>query len=245
MFGGTTEGRCLAELLREKAIPAVVCVATEYGEALLPAGGTLRIHRKRLDETGMAALLRKERPRLVLDATHPYAADVTDHIRHACAASGVPYHRVRRSSQIEDGCLLFPDMAALTAWLAEQPGVIFSALGSKEARDLTAVPGYRERVFLRILPSHSGLAECLDAGFPAKHIICMQGPFSQELNEAMFRAVGADILLTKESGRAGGFSEKAEAARRCGMKIAVLERPQDAEGEKAEEWARRIMEGRL
>ena len=245
LFGGTTEGRRLAELLKEKAIPTVVCVATEYGESLLASGGTLRVQRERLDASGMAALLRREDPRLVLDATHPYAAHATEHIQNACAAAGVPYHRVRRASQPEDGCLPFPDMAALTAWLAKQSGVIFSALGVKEARQLTAVPQYRERVFLRILPSREGLAACLDAGFPARHIICMQGPFSRELNEAMFRAAGADILLTKESGSAGGFGEKVAAARRCGMTVAVLERPRDAEGLSAEEWARRIEEGRL
>ena len=245
LFGGTTEGRLLSEALKKKGIPAMVCVATEYGESLLEPGGSLQVHAERLDENAMAALMERERPRLVLDATHPYADDVRCSIQNACAATGREYRRVRRESQMEADCLSFPDMAALIDWLSGQEGVIFSSLGSKEARALAAVPGSEGRVWLRILPSQKGLADCLCAGFPARHIICMQGPFSRELNEAMFRTTGASILITKESGRAGGFAEKLAAARNCGMTVAVLARPQDAEGDTAAEWLRRIEEGTI
>ncbi len=245
LFGGTTEGRVLAEALKKKNVPAMVCVATEYGESLLEAGGSLTVHAERLDEAAMAALMERERPRLVLDATHPYADDVSRSIQNACAAAGREYRRVRRESQMEEGCLSFPDMEALIAWLSGREGVIFSSLGSKEARALAGIPGSAERVWLRILPSMKGLEDCLAAGFPARHIICMQGPFSRELNEAMFRAAGADVLVTKESGRAGGFPEKLAAARNCGMTTAVLARPRDAEGETAAEWLRRLEEGTI
>lgn len=245
VFGGTTEGRELAELLKEKGVSALVCVATAYGESCLTPGGTLRVHTEAMDTAHMQALLARERPRLVLDATHPYADDVTRRIRAACAAANVAYHRVLRKEQAEDGCILFDDLDGLVAWLKKQSGVIFSALGAKEAAALTALPGYASRVFLRILPSQKGLSACLEAGFAPSHIICMQGPFSQELNEAMFRATGAEILLTKESGAAGGFSEKLAAAKRCGMRVALVRRPRDEAGVEASEWMRRIREGEL
>ena len=79
----------------------------------------------------------------------------------------------------------------LYGWLLYENG--------KYTEALTALPDFAQRVWLRILPSQKGLAQCLAAGFPPKHIICMQGPFSRELNEAMFRSTGAEILLTKES----------------------------------------------
>jgi precorrin-6x reductase len=53
----------------------------------------------------------------------------------------------------------------------------------------------------------------------------MQGPFSETLNRAMFEAADARILVTKDSGREGGFPEKVRAAKALGMKVAVLERP--------------------
>lgn len=245
LFGGTTEGRELAAALEKQGVDALVCVATAYGEALLTPGRSVRVHREGLSESAMEALLRAEAPRLVLDATHPYADAVSRDIRAACAAVDVPCRRVRREEEPEAGCRVFADMAALTAWLGAQEGVIFSSLGSKEAGALASVPGAAERIWLRILPSQKGLEQCLEAGFPAKHIICMQGPFSRELNEAMFRAAGAQILVTKESGKAGGFTEKVEAARALSMEVAVLRRPEDEDGLTAAQWLERIERGEL
>ena len=115
---------------------------------------------------------------------------------------------------------------------------------TKEAAALSEVTGAFERIWLRILPSLEGLRMCLDAGFPAKHIICMQGPFSEELNEAMFRACGAQILLTKDTGSAGGFPEKLAAAKKCGMKVFVIKRPEDSEGESLDYWKDQLISWR-
>lgn len=230
LFGGTAEGRVLCELLGKKRIETLICVATEYGETLLPHFDTIRVHTGRLDKAAMESLLETEKPRLVIDATHPYAAAVSDNICAACEKAGIRRFRLCRETLDSGGCVTFSRMDELIGWLNERHGTVFSTLGAKEAAALTAVGHFRERVWLRILPDLAGLSACLAAGFPARHIICMQGPFSKELNAAMFRAAGADILLTKESGAAGGEPEKLEAARACGMVAAVLSRPREETG---------------
>ncbi|MEA4968909.1 MAG: precorrin-6A reductase [Candidatus Pelethousia sp.] len=230
LFGGTSEGRELAALLEAKGVETLVCVATDYGEALLGAGNRIHIHNGRLDETAMEALMRAQSPRKVIDATHPYAEVVSHNIRAACKSTNTEYVRLRRESALEDHCRLFASMAELIAWLNETEGVIFSTLGAKEVEALRGIAGFQERVWLRVLPSVDGLAACLKAGFPAKHIICMQGPFSEELNTAMFQAAGASIMITKESGSVGGFPQKLAAARACGMIAAVLSRPNEEGG---------------
>ncbi len=246
VFGGTTEGREIAALLCKKQISTLVCVASEYGEALLPPGEELHIHTGRLDANGMEELLGLERPRLVIDATHPYATEVSDNICTACTAQGIRYLRVcREAAFAADCCLRFPDMDALITWLNMQSGVIFSTLGAKEAAVLTQVRGFAHRVWLRILPSQEGVGHCLHAGFPAKHIICMQGPFSNQLNVAMFHAARANILITKESGETGGFAAKCEAARECGMTVAVLDRPAQTPGISFDALLQQIEEGTL
>lgn len=230
LFGGTGEGRALCELLGRKRIDTLACVATEYGEALLPNFDTLRAHTGRLDRAAMERLLEAEKPRLVVDATHPYADAVAENIRAACEKVGVKRLRLRRETLDSDGCVAFARLDELVAWLNQRHGTVFSTLGVKEAPALTAIDGYKERVWLRILPDSAGISACLAAGFLAPHIICMQGPFSKELNSAMFRAAGAHILLTKESGAAGGYLEKMEAAWECGMTAAVLARPREETG---------------
>lgn len=245
LFGGTSEGRELAALLKEKNISSLVCVATEYGESLLDAGGSVHVRAGRLDESAMTSLITDTRPRLVIDATHPYADAVSRNLRVACESAGAPYLRIKRESAWEDGFITFRNIGELIAWLNTTEGVIFSGLGAKEAKALTAVTGFESRVWLRILPFAEGLNACINAGFPARHIISMQGPFSEELNIAMFRAAGARILITKESGAAGGFSEKLAAARACGMTVAVLMRPGEEAGSTLDEVKRKIEGGEL
>ena len=53
----------------------------------------------------------------------------------------------------------------------------------------------------------------------------MQGPFSEELNVAMMRSVHAKWMVTKESGKAGGFGEKVSAAKKAGVGLVVIGRP--------------------
>lgn len=230
LFGGTSEGRALSEQLGKKHIDTLICVATEYGEALLPAFESLRVHRGRLDRKAMQKLLEAEKPSLVIDATHPYAAEASANIFRVCQLENIKHVHLLRENLDSDGCLTFSSLDELISWLNEHPGTVFSTLGGKEAPALTAVADFKERVWLRILPDAAVLSRCCDAGFLPQHIICMQGPFSQELNLAMFQATGADILLTKESGRAGGYGEKLAAARECGMTVAVLARPGEQTG---------------
>ena len=77
VFAGTTEGYGLCRFLGEHQIPVLGCVATEYGAKSLQEGEFLHVRAGRLTRPEMEELLKKERPQLVLDATHPYAAEVT------------------------------------------------------------------------------------------------------------------------------------------------------------------------
>ena len=159
----------------------------------------------------------------------------------ACRACGMEAQRVLREAESHEGCTEFSSLAELAEELSRTPGTVFSSLGTKEAASLSKVPGAAERIWLRVLPSVDGLKTCLEAGFPAKHIICMQGPFSKELSEAMFRACSADILLTKDTGSAGGFPEKLAAAESCNMKVFVIKRPQDGKGESLAAWKKKLI----
>ena len=219
LFGGTTEGRELAEFCASQAIPADVCVTTDYGAALLPEGVT--IHTGRLTTDEMHALMQTLGTRLVIDATHPYAQEATRSIRAACESAGIPYLRLLRQSAEITGETV-PDMPALIARLNRQEGVILSTLGSKSIPHLTQVRDFRERLWLRLLPAESVRTQCEALGFPVAHILWGKGPFTIEENIAHIRQSAAALLVTKESGTAGGYPEKTAAARRCGIPVLTL-----------------------
>jgi precorrin-6x reductase len=245
LFGGTSEGRRIAERLQKEGLSALVCVASGYGESLLCTQGSLSVHTGKLDADGMKSLLVRHSPRLVIDATHPYATQVSKNIAAACAACGTRRVRVLRESRGEHAENVFSSLDRMIDWLERTEGTVFSTLGAKEAPVLTRITNYQTRVRLRILPDLSGLSSVLSLGFPARHIICMQGPFSRELNRAMFRATGARILITKDSGASGGFDEKLAAAHDCGLRVGVLQRPVEHDGVTLEELLKRIEEHSL
>ena len=244
LFGGTTEGREIAGLLKAENINSLACVATEYGESLCPAGGSLAVNCGRLGEYEIAALINEHQPKCVIDATHPYAFGVSENISLACSKTGAKYVRVLREACSGDGCAEFDSLEELVDWLKTTPGIVFSTLGVKEASLFASVPDFENRVWLRILPSAEGLSSCVGLGFPPKHIICMQGPFSEEMNRAMLSFTKANILVTKESGPAGGFPEKLSAAKAMGVTVAVLRRKEES-GVSLEEVKKMIKERKL
>lgn len=227
LFGGTAEGHELACWLHSRQIPFTVCVATDYGGALLPEDLPTRVGR--MSQLDMQNLIAKEKYTLVIDATHPYAVEVTKNIRAAAEAAGRQYLRLLRQSDGEDSCHKTDSMAGAACMLQSLPGNVLLTTGSKELHHF-AVPGLIDRCYPRVLPMPDSLQRCLDLGFPPAHILCMQGPFSRELNAALLRQYHIKTLVTKDTGTYGGFREKADAARDAGCALLVVERPTQEEG---------------
>ena len=228
VFAGTTEGREIAEFLDRKGIPAHICVATEYGEQLLQGGQNLEISHERLSAEEMELLIKEKKCEMVIDATHPYAAEVTINIKKACEAAEVSYIRVLRENQENRNsgdCLYADSVEDAVALLEHTKGNILATTGSKEAGKYTALTDYENRLFLRVLSLPDVVKQCKDLGFQGKNLICMQGPFSEELNIAMLRQWNCKYLVTKMSGATGGFQEKIDAARTCGCIPVIIGRP--------------------
>lgn len=237
LFGGTAEGRALCQWLLRRGVPFSVCVATQYGKTLLPRDADVRVGR--LEQGEMAECMAGYT--LVVDATHPYAARATRNIQAAAREAGLPCLRLLRPPEREEGCLTARDMAQAAQLLLERPGSVLLTTGSKELAHFS-VPGLVERCYPRVLPMVDSLERCLSLGFPPAHILCMQGPFSRELNLALLRQYRIQTLVTKQTGGAGGFREKADAARQAGCALLVVERPVPESGLPLEEIQARIEE---
>ena len=94
------------------------------------------------------------------------------------------------------------------AYLSGTTGNILATTGSKELKSYTVIPEYEERVYARVLSLPEVVKSCAELGFTGKHLICMQGPFSLEMNTAMLRQYDIRYMVTKETGKNGGFPEK-------------------------------------
>ena len=231
VFAGTTEGREIAEFLAAQDADVTVCVATEYGETLLPQGENLHISARPLPREEMKELFRRESYDLVIDATHPYAKRITESVAEICAATDTEYLRLLRpDTALPENAVFVEDAAAAAEYLDRVDGNILLTTGSRELRAFAALRDFSARVYARVLPMEDSLRLCREAGVQPSHILAMQGPFSKELNAAMLRSTGAAYLVTKASGSAGGFEEKIAAAAETGAVPVILGRPAQREG---------------
>ena len=236
LFAGTSERRQLAERLSAHGISFYVSVATAYGETLLEHAHA-SILQGRMDREEIIAFLRAHPVECVVDATHPYAALATEHIRGACRETGTEYLRLLREES-EDGwredCLYVSTAQEAAQSLKNLPGNILLTTGSKELSAFTEVPDYAERSFVRMLPTEEAVRKALSLRWTPGHLICMQGPFSEELNLALLHQLDIRVLVTKESGKAGGFWEKLCAAQKAGARTIVIGRPPQVPGDSFE-----------
>ena len=249
VFAGTTEGRQLSAWLAAAGVETLCSVATEYGELLVEKQPHLSVHQGRLLPEEMEQLFAEEGKPLVLDVTHPYAVVVSANIKAACEKAGCEYLRLIRPSLMnKNACktaeeiVVVESVEAAVNFLKSTEGSIFVTTGSKELAKFTALPDYQNRVYARVLATPEVVTQCTEAGFTGPHLICMQGPFSKELNLAMLRSIGAAWMVTKEAGRAGGFEEKMTAAKEAGVKVVLIGRPQEQAGLSIEEGVKLLAE---
>lgn len=239
LFAGTSEGRLLTEYLLGKNVKLTVCTATEYGKQLLPEHPNLVVYADRMDQAQMEAFFSKIQPDAVLDATHPYATIVTKNIQSAVQNTNLPYYRIIRPDQTiaDERNLVFVDtIEEAIHYLSNTKGNILSTIGSKELAKLRSIPNYQDRVYARILSNPDMVKKSYEEGFQGQHLICMQGPFSLEMNIAMIHQFDISYILTKNTGDAGGFFDKVQSAQETDSTLVVIGRPvKDEEGYTLEE----------
>lgn len=228
LFSGTSEGRLLSEELLQRGHRVTVCVATEYGreEQEQVAGATVLTGRKTGEE--MAELMREHD--LCVDATHPYAVEVTAALKAAAAETGVRYVRICRelgaAGSVSPGNVrYFASAEDAAAYLKDTDGRVLVTTGTKELPLFAGLDP--ERLYPRVLPSAENLKTCEELSIPHRNILAMQGPFSREMNEILLREKDIRYLVTKDGGPAGGFPEKAEAARNTGAELLVIAPPEE------------------
>lgn len=237
VFAGTTEGRKLSEALAAAGIGHTVCVATEYGEDVCHPHPLVHIHRGRMNREEIVSFLREGQFTLVIDATHPFAGEITRNVKAAVEAccqeeQPVSYLRLKRHEveRQKQGIAYFETNEDCAAALKDMKGNILLTTGSKELFRYCKSEEVKSRLYVRVLPSLESLALCTEQGIRGKQILAMQGPFTAEMNEAVIRQYHISCVVTKESGASGGYPEKIAAAARTGAAVFVIGRPKEDEG---------------
>jgi precorrin-6A/cobalt-precorrin-6A reductase len=238
VLAGTTEGREVIALLKKKGYRVVATTTTDYGESLAREAGADVSLRGRLSLQEMVALIRERGVTHVVDATHPFAQEASMNAMEACRRTGIPYLRlergeVRADSPLVHRCRSFHEAAEKAVGLGSR---VFCALGSSNLEVFVRAANGRSRVIARVLPTVEALEKCRSLGLEPRDIVAIQGGGSLELNKALLKECGADVLVTKESGSVGAVDSKVKAALSLGLPVVLISRPEMGYPEAVEEY---------
>ncbi|MGH8612221.1 MAG: precorrin-3B C(17)-methyltransferase [Gammaproteobacteria bacterium] len=229
VFSGTSDGNALANAIAERGYPVIISTATEYGgEVANRRCPGIYVWAGRQGVEGRREALTRSQARALVDATHPYARQMSEQLISLSQVLGIPYLRYERPSSLGSAqgelCRSLEQAAERAIALGIR---IFLATGSKDLAAYLRAHGAAEcQWFTRVTPRPEFIQRAIDQGVPPSHILAMQGPFSRALNEALWRDWQIDCVVTKDSGEAGGFQAKAAAARTLGIPLLVIQRPQ-------------------
>ncbi len=233
LLGGTADTAPIAVRLARAGKRVLVSVATDV-PLETGAGDHPGIEERSgpLDAEGIASLVREKGISLIVDATHPYAVTIRETARAAARRLAVPYITYVRPPEAADAGrsdeIVFAsghEEAARMAFSFGRP--VLLTTGSRNlAPYATEAKASRARLVVRVLPHASSLQACRALRITDENIIAARGPFSLETNRETIRKFGIGALVTKDSGAAGGFSAKIEAARLESCRVVVVKRPE-------------------
>ncbi|MEB3336217.1 MAG: cobalt-precorrin-6A reductase [Leptolyngbyaceae bacterium] len=227
LIGGTQESAQLAIAISQAQLPGIISVTTEAARGLYTATPELPVRVGKLDVAELLQFLSASSIAAILDASHPYAVEIS---RLAIAAADqlqIPYLRYERpelETTSTDPAIYLDSFATLLAGDYLKGQRVLLTLGY---RSLPLFQAWQNQaiLFARILPSLDALSAALDAGFTSDRLIALRPPISLELERALWQQWQITLVVTKASGTAGGEDIKRQLAAELGVTLVIITRP--------------------
>ncbi|MGL6106625.1 precorrin-6A reductase [Romboutsia sp.] len=227
VLGGTSDSLEICDLINEhEDLPYTLSVTTSYGEELAKKH-TKNVVLGKMSKVDMMKFMNQNKINKIIDATHPYAIEVSKNAIDCAKDLNIDYIRYERKSLIEDisyeNKYIVGSIEEGCKIAREKGNNIFIGTGSKNlSQIIDYIPD--RNLIVRVLPTTEVIASCENLGLNADNIIAMKGPFSKSINEAFYKHYNVDMVITKESGSAGGFLEKITACEKLNIPVVIVKR---------------------
>ena len=217
LLGGTTEASLLAQALATANVDAVFSYAGRT-QAPLPQPLPTRVGGFG-GAAGLQAWLMEQGITHVVDATHPFAAQISANAVTACAGTGIRLIALERPGWVQqagDDWRLVPDIEAAVSALPEAPARVFLAIGRQALAPFAQRP--HNYYLLRLVDAVP------DLPLPQATVVLARGPFTAESDRALMQTHGITHVVAKNAGGSGAAA-KLDAARALGLPVILIERP--------------------
>ncbi|KAA0257834.1 precorrin-6A reductase [Deferribacter autotrophicus] len=223
ILGGTSDTHRFLNSLESDNF--IITVATEYGyEQFSKKYGKDKVLLIKFDEASLEKFIKENKITKIIDTTHPYAKVITETALNVSKKLNIEYLSYVRDDDINvdyEKAIFFSNIKEVITFLKEKDfrRILFT-IGSKMMKDFAFL---KDKAYVRVLPFENSIYEVRKYGFDYDKIIAMQGPFSKDFNVALIKELKIDLLITKKSGKAGGFEEKIEACEETGIYCIVID----------------------
>lgn len=227
LIGGTTEGLELAELIAQRSLRCTISVTTDAARYPYPRSPLLQICIQQFNDATLAQFLTAQNIAVILDASHPHAAEISRLAIRMAQDSQIPYLRVERPAitEVSPQVKEVQNVAAVLTPEYLRGQRVLLTLGAKALIQFQAWQS-RSILFARILPSEKALQAATAADFAPKRLIALRPPISMELEMALWRQWKIERVITKASGQPGGEGVKRQVSEALGIPLVVIRRPQ-------------------
>ncbi|ENK0839382.1 cobalt-precorrin-6A reductase [Clostridium botulinum] len=225
---GTSEGREILSLLNKFTDNILISTATAYGGEILKNYKYKKLNTKPLNKEELSNMLKEKQVNILIDASHPYALEVTKNAREVSKDLNIKYVRYERPSSAEEfkgnkKVVFLDDYKDLNEALKNIKGNILNTSGSRNMDKILDLK-LENRIIHRVLPSVKVLEDCFNLGVKVEDLMAIKGPISKELNKAFIKDYDAKALILKDSGPQGGTKEKILACLECDIYALIIRR---------------------
>ncbi|OKH28161.1 cobalt-precorrin-6A reductase [Chroogloeocystis siderophila] len=227
LIGGTQESVEIAAAIANYNIRCIISVTTSAARSLYKPAPCLTVWVGRLTFAQIPEFVKQQEIVAIVDASHPYAVEVSQNAIFSAQHLQIPYLRYERPilspSTASEG-EHFDSFAALLSTNRLQNKRVLLTVGY---RPLHLFQAWHDRttLFARILPSAIALEAATQAGFTPDRLICLRPPISDELELALWRQWKIQLVITKASGKPGGEDTKRLVATQLGIPLITISRP--------------------
>ncbi len=203
-------------------------VTSPTAQHLYPQVAGLRVWVGKIDASQMVNFCQQQHIIAIVDASHPYAKEVSQNAITVAAICNLPYLRYERP--VVEACASSAnviELASLDELLAGDYLEARRVLLTLGYQALPRFQSWQERsiLFARILPRIKSLEVALASGFSANRIIALRPPITAQLERALWQQWKISVVVTKASGSAGGEDTKRMVAQELGITLIVIARP--------------------
>lgn len=229
LIGGTQESAELARAIAQTSVSCLISVTTEAARSRYPIAPNLHIRVGKLAADQIQCFLQAEQITAILDASHPFAVEISQQAIAISTKLAIPYLRFERPAnefkkQESDNILHLDSFATLLSGgyliservlltIGYRPLLLFQSVQSEST------------LFARVLPSLVALETAFTAGFTNDRIVALRPPIHLALEKALWQHWQISLVVTKASGSPGGEDIKRQAAIDLGTALIVIDRP--------------------